>query len=168
MITAINKRKNEIAEVLGSLVCFRKSPIFALFLWCWYHCNCDASINALKQILNTLFLSMKEFIPSPSDVYLINNKFCVLFTPFLLLFFCICIPFLVKRNTIFSGLFQLYQLYQLFHRPCTAIFCISSGVWPSWFIAMLSLVRGCIQHLSWLSYSSKSVTGILPSLEEGL
>lgn len=68
MITATNKRKNEIAEILGSLVCFRKSPAFALFLRHWYHCNCDASINALKQILNTLFLSMREFIPSPYDV----------------------------------------------------------------------------------------------------
>lgn len=59
-------------------------------------------------------------------------------------------------------------LYQLFHRPCTATFCISFGLWPSWSIAVLSLVRGCRQHLSWLLYSSKTVNGILPGLEEGL
>lgn len=36
MITAIIRSENEITEVLDSLVYFRKSLTFALFLRCWY------------------------------------------------------------------------------------------------------------------------------------
>lgn len=144
-------------------------------IWSWMSCYSNLQLLPLKFL--AMWSDMHLSAPVSTKKVHIEDDILVSSSAFHLLWLIRLHPEWLFSAAFFLHLHSLSGekehkflgvLYQLFHRPCTATFCISFGLWPSWSIAVLSLVRGCRQHLSWLLYSSKTVNGILPGLEEGL